>query len=246
MTVVAVAAALGAMGAVGWSAKPSGWADIGSRLEQLAPEQRAAMAEALQNRLVSAWSAPPGVQTAEQYYQQVVTPDPQDASPATHTVRVEIDELNAWLDTRLRKLVEHQGQPYPAWLESVRVWTEGERLVLGVRVRRSGMDQVFSFLLGFDTPEGDEHAVMRIEGARAGLLPVPLGQLMERLGPPGSGSARRDTARALVEELRQGVVVSEWVSKLDDDRPVRVSRVAVSDGVVEIVRSRAAAADLAD
>ncbi|MEM9295383.1 MAG: hypothetical protein AAGA57_06240 [Planctomycetota bacterium] len=241
LVVIGVSTVLGGLAVLGWSSKPSGWAEMNRRLEGMDAVQRATLAESVENRLVSAWATPSGAQTAEEYYAQVVAGEAGATPAAPQTVRVEIDELNAWLDVRLRKLVEHQGQAYPAWLHSVRVWTEGEELVLGVRVQRSEVDQVFSFALGFETPSDGGETVMRVEGARAGLLPVPLSQLAERLGSD-KGSGRRATARKLLDDLQEGVAVGDWVSKLDPDRPVRVSAVRVSDGVIEVERQPVAGA----
>ncbi len=88
------------------------------------------------------------------------------------------DEINGWLAT---DLPEKFPQALPPGISDPRIAIENETVHLAVRYRRSGVDTVLSISgEAYLTAQPNEIAV-RLDGARAGLLPVPLARVLHEI-----------------------------------------------------------------
>ena len=97
--------------------------------------------------------------------------------PGTWEAVFSEEEINGWLTT---DLPEKFPQALPADVKDPRVAIVGERVLVGCRYEGGSVNTVFSLELEPHlTPEPNVIA-LRIRKARAGTLPIPLTQLIER------------------------------------------------------------------
>jgi hypothetical protein len=88
------------------------------------------------------------------------------------------DEINGWLATDLPKKLP---QVLPPGISDPRIAIEDETVHLAVRYRRSGVDTVLSISgEAYLTAQPNEIAV-RLDRARAGMLPVPLARFLHEI-----------------------------------------------------------------
>jgi hypothetical protein len=88
------------------------------------------------------------------------------------------DEINGWLAT---DLPEKFPKALPPGISEPRIAIENETVHLAVRYRRSGVDTVLSISgEAYLTAQPNEIAV-RLDRARAGLLPVPLARFLNEI-----------------------------------------------------------------
>lgn len=132
-------------------------------------------------------------------------------------------EVNGWL---AEEAADEAGETYPSEVRDVRVHFTQSRLLVGCRVEQPQWNGVISLALKPSVPAPNRLEI-EIESARAGLLPVPLDSVLERvvaaLGQNGWQATRRreqgrdfvnvnlergDTEQPVLEsiEIRPGVV----------------------------------------
>jgi hypothetical protein len=131
------------------------------------------------------------------FYRQALAASPSEASQqgdqferaalalhnsAQHTGRWELsfsaDEINGWLATDLPAKFPRL---LPAGISDPRVAIEGDTFRIAVRYNRGGVDTVLS-LTGeaYLTAQTNEVAI-RLGEARAGLVPIPLGRVIQEI-----------------------------------------------------------------
>jgi hypothetical protein len=129
------------------------------------------------------------------------------------------DEINGWLAT---ELPEKFPKALPPGLSDPRIAIENETVHLAVRYRRSGMDTVLSISgEAYLTAQPNQIAV-RLDRARAGMLPVPLARFLHEIT---AGAAKADVPLRWTEV--RGAPVA--ILRLPLDRDEEGRRVVLED-----------------
>jgi hypothetical protein len=119
------------------------------------------------------------------------------------------DEINGWLAT---ELPEKLPQALPPGISDPRVAIEDDRIHLAVRYSRGGVDSVLSVSgEAYLTARQNELAV-RLDRARAGMLPVPLARILEEIT---ARAAKADVPLRWTEV--RGAPVALFTLPLDED-----------------------------
>jgi len=92
------------------------------------------------------------------------------------------EQINGWLAV---DLVENHPDALPPTLEDPRVSITEERITLACRLTRGGFESVVSLEVEPYLPEPNVLA-LRFRGARAGAVPVPLGELLDKIDEAGA------------------------------------------------------------
>jgi hypothetical protein len=134
------------------------------------------------------------------------------------------EQINGWLAVDMAKNHPHA---LPPSLSDPRVAIDSTQLTIACRFQRNGHNTVLSLTVEPYVPEPNVIA-LRIVKARAGLLPVPLGQVLERLS---------QAARELQFHLEWRHAGGDPVAMLslppsDDDRAVRIEALRLGDGEI--------------
>jgi hypothetical protein len=167
-----------------------------------------------------------------------VTALPAHPRETTRKLVLPFDDINAWLDRRLRLWLDSQRVELPAEIGPVVVAGKGDHLVLAFAVDHPRVKQVFSLDFEF-TVMRDDRAVVKLVGVRGGRLPIPFNLALREL-PQSVRKAVPPDALSLVERARQGLAFDP-VFRIDSMRRVRVLSAELTDeAVVLIVRQERA------
>ncbi len=133
-------------------------------------------------------------------------------------------QINGWLAV---DLAENHADALPDDISDPRVTIRGKTISLYCRMRLGGTETVLTLVV---EPYLDEPNVLglRFRKARAGMLPLPLGSIVEELG-----KAARDLELKLTWQQAEGdpVALVTIPSILDDEgRTLRVERIEVHEG----------------
>lgn len=198
-----------------WTGRPAGWNEIDQYLASQTPEQLAADAVALENRLPSEWTSRRGTPTA----------------PAERTIRIEEAEANAWLQHRVRGWARSAGVEIPSQVGQAAVWTEDDNIVLAVKIDVEGFSQVIGATISLNvTPDGAMTA--KVASVQAGRLPMPTQTLIEQSGITSHPDFEQ--VAPWIDKAINGMSF-EPVHPVDETRQVRVLGVEVQDDAVEIL-----------
>jgi hypothetical protein len=136
------------------------------------------------------------------------------------------DEINGWLAVDLARNHPHT---LPPTLRDPRVAITPNEITVACRFEQSGLSSVVSLAVGPYVPEPNVVAV-RIVRARAGLLPLPLGAVLDRLS-----QAAGDLRLQLRWRHSGGDPVAMFSVPGDDgERIVRIETVRLGDGEIFI------------
>ncbi len=132
-------------------------------------------------------------------------------------------QVNGWLAV---DLVENHPDSLPDGISDPRVAFDEKAVSLFCRMRRSGTETVLTLVV---EPYLDEPNVLglRFHKARAGILPLPLGSIVEQLE-----KAARDLELNLTWRQTDGdpVALITIPALLEDDRVLRLEHLEVRDG----------------
>lgn len=136
------------------------------------------------------------------------------------------DEINGWLAVDMMK--NHPGTLPPS-MRDPRVIIDPAQVTIACRFQQNGVESVLSLTVEPSVPEPNVLA-LRIVKARAGLLPVPLGQVLEQI-KKAAGDMRLD--------LRWRRAGGDPVAMLslppsDEDRPVRIDTLQLGEGEIYV------------
>jgi len=135
------------------------------------------------------------------------------------------EQINGWLAV---DLVRNHPHTLPPELHDPRVAIDAKRVTLACCFDHDGLHSVLSLTIEPYVPEPNLLA-LRIVNARAGLLPVPLGQVLDRIS-----EAARDTGLHLEWRRAAGDPVAMLSLPPADDRPVRVETLRLGEGEVYV------------
>jgi hypothetical protein len=136
------------------------------------------------------------------------------------------EQINGWLAV---DLVRNHPNALPPVLHDPRVAIDAKRITVACRFDHDGLSSVLSLTVEPYVPEPNVVA-LRIVRARAGLLPVPLGQVLDRLS-----EAARDMQIHLEWRRAGGDPVAMFsLPPAADDRPVRIETLRLGKGEVYV------------
>jgi hypothetical protein len=136
------------------------------------------------------------------------------------------EQINGWLAV---DLPENHPDALPRGIEDPRVAITPEGITIGCRFRRSGIDSVVSLAVDPNLPEPNVLAV-RIGGARAGMVPIPLKDLLDAMS---QAAARLDFPLQWKQTEGDPVaVISIPSSTKEHGTLVRVDTLRLGDGEI--------------
>lgn len=137
------------------------------------------------------------------------------------------EEINGWLAVDLEK--NHPGTLPPA-IRDPRVAIDENGITVACRYEQDGVKSILSLTLAPSVPEPNVVA-LRIVGARAGLLPLPLKNVIERVT-----QSARDLQLRL--EWRGGggdpVALLSWPDDGQSGRTVKIETIRLGDGEIYV------------
>lgn len=136
------------------------------------------------------------------------------------------DEINGWLAVDMMK--NHRGT-LPPEMHDPRVVIDSGQITIACRFDQNGVDSVLSLTVEPYVPEPNVLAI-RIVKARAGLLPIPLGEVLEQI---------KKAANDMRLDLRWRHSGGDPVAMLslppdDEDRPVQIDTLQLGDGEIYV------------
>ncbi|NQT37394.1 MAG: hypothetical protein HQ581_07900 [Planctomycetes bacterium] len=136
------------------------------------------------------------------------------------------EEINGWLAV---DLVENHPNALPDWASDPRVAIDPEHVLMACRVQRGKVKGIVTFDVDVAIAETNMVA-LRIRTAQAGLLPLPLEKIAERV----TTAAQRMELRI---EWRQVdgdrvAMISVPPPKTDDDKAVRIETLELREGEI--------------
>jgi hypothetical protein len=134
------------------------------------------------------------------------------------------EQINGWFAVDMLKNHPHA---MPATLHDPRVTINPKQVTIACRFENRGIESVLSLTVEPYVPEPNVVA-LRIVRVRAGLLPLPLGQIVDRFS---------EAARAMRLGLTWRRAGGDPVAMLslpdaDDDQPVRIETIRLGDGEI--------------
>jgi hypothetical protein len=136
------------------------------------------------------------------------------------------EQINGWLAVDMAR---NHPDALPPMLHDPRVVIDPKHVTVACRFDRDGLSSVLSLTVEPYMPEPNVVA-LRIVKARAGLLPVPLGQVLD-----GLSEAARNLQVHLQWRRAGGDPVAMFsLPPTDGDRPVRIETLRLGDGEVYV------------
>ena len=138
-------------------------------------------------------------------------------------------QINGWLAV---DMVKNHPQTLSPDFSDPRVTIEGGRIIIACRSCQAGVSSVLSLTIEPYVPQPNM-LLMRIVKARAGLLPLPLGGVLDQLS---------QVAHDMHLHLEWRHVKGDPVAMLsfppaDDDRPVRIEKLRLGNGEIYVAGS---------
>ena len=139
------------------------------------------------------------------------------------------DQINGWLAV---DMVKNHPKLLPPNFSDPRVAINGTQITIACRCRQAGVNSVLSLTVEPYVPEPNM-VLVRIIKARAGLLPLPLGDVLDRLSQVARDMHLHLTWRHAGADP---VAVLSFPSA-DDDRPVSIETLRLGDGEIYVAGS---------
>jgi hypothetical protein len=136
------------------------------------------------------------------------------------------EQINGWLAV---DLVKNHPSALPPTLHDPRVTIDQKRITIACRFEQGGVNSVLSLTVEPSMPEPNVIA-LRIVKARAGLLPVPLAKVLDRV----SQAARGMECRLQWRNTGGDPVAMLSFPDADDDRPVSIESLRLGDGEIYV------------
>jgi hypothetical protein len=190
--------------------------------------------------IAPAWYAPPAAHDAAaseladrveygliQQAQKVREPQEE-----TWTLRIRQDQINAWLATRLRKWIEHEGGSWPARLGTPQVEIDGGALSIAVPVLHNSSPR---FIVARILPEIENQRLQlkldRVALGRISLPGEPVANLLKLIGD----ASPRDTPQ--IENILGALEQRDAIDprfRLSDGRRIELLKLRLGDGLIDI------------
>lgn len=136
------------------------------------------------------------------------------------------EQINGWLAV---DMVKNHADALPPTLHDPRVSIHEKQITIACRFEQGGVNSVLSLTVEPSMPEPNVIA-LRIVKARAGLLPVPLAQVLDRVSQAARGMECR------LEWRRTGGDPVAMLSfpDADDDQPISIESLRLGDGEIYV------------
>ena len=162
-----------------WQSEPAYWQQRQSFLDQHTAQQRMALAESVEQRILAALSDVSIAGTSESAVTSNSDAKSGDSDAESgDTVFLTTDEINAWFDQRLYDWAAHQGTTIPDFITNPMLAIVGDELVIAFLYESPSMRQIFSVKCDV-LLEGDQ-AVIQVMGVSGGRLTIPAVQTASR------------------------------------------------------------------
>jgi len=204
LSVMAVICIGGGAGYWLWTSEPTHWTENQQYLAQHSETQLANKAELLEQRLTDEISM---LSIAASQQQRALRASQQasgDASTTTHaealkpsmkTIKMSIDEANAWLDQRLDDWLVNQGHSLPDGISEPMISSNNGKLVAAFQYSSPEVSQVVSLYFDLQVTPGGM-AELKLDSVTGGSLPLPMQQIAERMANRADAS---ETAQRMVQ-----------------------------------------------
>lgn len=205
-----------------WQTPPTYWQEHQQFLQQTTAEKRMETAQSVEQRILDQLSFVSNETStlARSSHTQVQAADASNVISAaigsadpnkTKVVFITLEEINAWMDQRLRDWSSHQGTVIPDYVSDPMVAIEGENLVLAFRFDRSDFQQVISAVTRVQIEQGQSgkagKATIQIVKIRTGRLSVPGAKAMSgAIGKTGDVSSGFAKVATEITEAFDGMV----------------------------------------
>jgi uncharacterized protein YpmS len=136
------------------------------------------------------------------------------------------EQINGWLAV---DMVQNHPNAMPSALHDPRVAIDSKRITFACRFENRGINTVLTLTIEPYVPEPNVVA-LRIVSAKAGLLPVPLGKVLERL----SQAAREMQFHLEWRRTGNDPVAMLSLPPTSDDRSVRIETLRLGEGEVYV------------
>lgn len=136
------------------------------------------------------------------------------------------EQINGWLAV---DLVKNHHDALPPTLRDPRVTIDEKQITFACRFEQGIIDSVLSLTVEPSVPEPNVIA-LRIVKARAGLLPIPLAQVLDRI----TEAARGMQCRLVWRNTGGDPVAMLSFPEADDDRPVCIEAIRLGEGEIYV------------
>lgn len=197
------------------SATPRYWEEHQTFLEDTPAQDLQHLAQDIQSRTLREWSYPIG------------------DGDGIRTVRYHFDEVNAWLATRLKPLLDNQNLSMPDQVGEFMLTQRDGQLVLAFDYESSTFGpRIASLYFGFEAQK-DQPLAAKIWSARAGEQPLILRYLVGQIADQSALSA------PAIQDLLQRIAKKQFVTlppiPVDDHREAHILDVQMDPGGIDLL-----------
>ncbi|MEM1212033.1 MAG: hypothetical protein AAGI68_07010 [Planctomycetota bacterium] len=218
-----------------WSSLPAAWSQITAQLDRLSTEEKQALSDAFEKRFVGELSTHSDYADGDAVHAALAGDKPTPPLLGdVRTLRVGLDELNAYLETHLPRLLENQGTELPKEIDRILVGHRDGRPLVMVHIRANQVDQVFTFDLDVDVHD-QQPDTLRIRSVEAGQLPLPRDRVRREIAalPALQGNAE---AAAFLDDLFTGRRLPPVIDVIDDDFAAELIRFTIDQNAIQLTR----------
>ncbi|MEM6394013.1 MAG: hypothetical protein AAF797_14695 [Planctomycetota bacterium] len=199
-----------------WSSLPTAWGQATAQLDQLSTEEKQALSDAFEKRFVGELSTHSEYADGDAVRQALTSNRPTPPLLGDiRTLRVGLDEINAYLETHLPRLLENQGTEMPPEIDRILVGHRDGRPLVMVHIKADQIDQVFTFDLDIAVHE-QEPDTLRIRSVEAGQLPLPRDRVRQEIAALPALEDNPEAA-AFLDDLFTGRQLPAVIDVIDDD-----------------------------
>jgi len=212
LVITVISALCGAWGYWLWKSEPVYWQEHKQYLEKSTPQERLALAESVERRVLDKISFAPvkgpmggGDGTASHggageggLAASGAETTSNRPAKTTKEVFLTIEEINAWMDQRLKDWASNQGMNIPDFVKDPMVAIEDDYLILAFKFEKPPISQVVSVMTTVVIEENE--AKIQVEGVRGGRLKIPgVKAAANAVGARGGESGLADIAAKITK-----------------------------------------------
>jgi hypothetical protein len=233
-----------------WNQVPAYWTDTHQEMAQYSKQEIVAMSQSLQARFSNAFNPAPGTlhdsaaggSAASSGTGSAMTggssgigATASDGKPDVRDIPMTSIEINAWLREELPKWLAFKGKSLPQGVSDITFATEGQRLVLGMRVKTAEIEQVVTLMARVETNPDKGSACIQDVSMRGGDLPIPADAINQHFGKDLAAKYAQEFKE--VQEILAGASFEPIINIQDDQRQGRLVGITVRpDGITTHVR----------
>ncbi|MEM6553204.1 MAG: hypothetical protein AAF750_13885 [Planctomycetota bacterium] len=218
-----------------WSSLPTAWNQVTAQLDRLSTEEKQALSDAFEKRFVGELSTHSDYADGKAVRQALASNKPTPPLLGdVRTLRVGLDELNAYLETHLPRLLEHQGTELPKEIDRILVGHRDGRPLVMVHIKADQVDQVFTFDLDVAVHD-DQPDTLRIRGIEAGQLPLPRERVRAEIAALPALQNNPEAA-AFLDDLFTGRNLPPVIDVINDDFAAELIGFTIDSNAMQVTR----------